>query len=216
MTAHLDEEPDLFADVELGPFEVMPKPPSIATPRLLLRPFAPSDAADLSRLAGERAIADTTLNVPHPYEREMADEWIATHPGAFESGEAVQFAITLRASGELLGSIGLSSIDLRHSRAELGYWIATTHWNQGFCTEAARAVIDHAFTVLRVRRVYANHLPRNPASGRVLRKLGMQHEGRQRQHVERWGVWEDLELYGLLAVEWSPLSDSNESKPLDP
>jgi hypothetical protein len=53
--------------------------PRLGTERLLLRPFALSDAADVLRLAGDRAIADTTLNIPHPYEAGMAEEWIATH-----------------------------------------------------------------------------------------------------------------------------------------
>lgn len=179
----------------------MKKRPTIETERLRLRPFQFSDADDVQRLAGDRAIADTTLNVPHPYEDGMAEEWIATHQPRFESGELFNLAVTLRTTGDLIGAIGLG-IDQRFGRAELGYWIGKPYWNNGYCTEAGRAVLQYGFSVLGLHRIHASHLTRNPASGRVMQKLGMVHEGRARQHVRRWDAFEDLELYGILAEEW--------------
>ncbi len=72
---------------------------TIETKRLLLRSFELSDAKDVQRLAGDRAIADTTLNIPHPYEDGMAEEWISVHRLKFEAGELSNFAIVLRTSG---------------------------------------------------------------------------------------------------------------------
>ncbi len=140
--------------------------------------------------------------IPHPYEEGMAEEWISTHAATFEAGRAVDFAITLRADGSLLGAIGLRDISVGH-QAELGYWIGVPYWGQGYCTEAARAVIVYAFTTLDLFRVHAHHFSCNPASGQVLRKLGMKHEGCLRRHILKWGQFEDIEMYGILREEWT-------------
>ena len=181
--------------------ETMQDRPTLETERLILRLFELSDAADVQRLAGDWEIADTTLNIPHPYKDGMAEEWIATHVPQFEAGKQVVFAVTLRQTGDLIGAIGLT-ISQRFQRAEIGYWVGRPYWNQGYCTEAGHAVIGHAFTDLNLHRVHAFHLARNPASGRVMQKLGMTREGLARQHVRRWDVYEDLVLYGILRSEW--------------
>jgi [ribosomal protein S5]-alanine N-acetyltransferase len=93
--------------------------PTLLTERLRLRPFSLADAPEVQRLAGDRAIADTTLNVPHPYPDGAAEAWIETHAGGFAAGRQATFAITLRDGGALVGSIGLV-IDARSGRAELG------------------------------------------------------------------------------------------------
>lgn len=179
----------------------MKQRPLLQTERLLLRPFELADGPDVQRLAGDRAIADTTLNVPHPYEDGMAESWIATHQPRYEAGELCNFAIVLRGSEELIGAVGLVIVP-RFEQAELGYWIGKAHWGKGYCTEAARAVLECGFTTLRLHRIHASHLPRNPASGRVMEKLGMRHEGLRRGHVKKWGVFEDIEQYGILRDEW--------------
>ena len=83
----------------------MPTIPTLQTQRLVLRPFNPGDALDVQSLAGERAVADTTLNVPHPYEDGMAAQWISTHKDKYNSDKAIVFAITDRATKELIGWI---------------------------------------------------------------------------------------------------------------
>ena len=169
--------------------------------RLLLRPFLLSDASDVQRLAGNRAIADTTLNIPHPYEDGMAEAWISTHQPKFEAGELAAFAITLKADSELIGAVSLQ-VDRSFDRAALGYWIGEPFWGLGYCTEAAIRIVDYGFTELKLHRLHSAHLERNPASGRVLRKVGMSKEGIARQHKKKWGKFEDLVLYGLLRNEW--------------
>jgi RimJ/RimL family protein N-acetyltransferase len=178
----------------------MTERPTIQTSRLLLRPFTLEDAPVVQKLAGERDIASTTLNIPHPYEDRMAEEWISTHQDRYVKGVSVVFAIVLRADESLVGAMGLE-ISKENDRAELGYWIGKPYWNLGYCTEAAHAVIQYGFERLGLARIYASHLKRNPASGRVLQKAGMAHEGRLRRHVKKWGKYEDLEVYGTLKDE---------------
>ena len=76
------------------------------------------------------------------------------------------------------------------------------YWRQGYATEAARAMVGHAFTATEMHRVMAQHVTRNPASGRVMQKIGMRYEGRLRDHVRRWDRYEDVEVYGILRDEW--------------
>ncbi len=108
-----------------------------------------------------------TLHVPHPYKDGVAEKWISTHKPKFEAGKLATFAITLRDNGTLIGAIHLRIVP-RFDRAELGYWIGKIYWNNGYCTEACRAVLGYGFTALNLNRINASHLKRNPASGRVI------------------------------------------------
>jgi ribosomal-protein-alanine N-acetyltransferase len=179
----------------------MAKQAKLVTRRLVIRPFDLSDADDIRRLAGEWEIADTTLNIAHPYEEGMAEDWIGTHREGFETGRLCNWALTLRDTGDLVGAIGLV-ITRRFDHAELGYWVGKPYWGQGYCTEAAEAVLDYGFIRLGLHRVHASHFGRNPASGRVMLKLGMKEEGVLRGHVKKWGKYEDLAVYGILKEEW--------------
>lgn len=175
--------------------------PTLQTPRLTLRPFQLKDAAVVSRLAGDRDIASTTILIPHPYTVKDAQDWLSNHQLAFDSGQSLDLAICLRDSGELAGAIGLV-FQPKHDRAEVGYWVGKPFWGRGYATEAAAAITGYAFESLRYNRVSAYHFTRNPASGRVLVKVGMRHEGTWRAHMKKWGVYEDCEVYGILRSEW--------------
>jgi ribosomal-protein-alanine N-acetyltransferase len=175
----------------------MPPYPTLQTARLILRPFQLSDAADVQRLAGAPEVASTTLNIPHPYKDGMAEEWIARHQEQFDNGQMVHFAVTLKPQGTLTGAVGLE-INARHERAEMGYWIGVPYWGNGYCTEAARAVLRYGFEVLKLHRIFASHFPRNPPSGRVMEKIGMKQEGLLRGHVKKQDRFEDYVVYGLL------------------
>ena len=179
----------------------MKEQPTLEMDRLILRPFTLADADDVRRLAGDRAVADTTLNIPHPYPSGAAEAWINLHAPKYDSGELATFAITRRDDGCLLGAVGLQ-INHSQSRAELGYWVGLPFWNCGYCTEAASRLLEFAFAELGLHRVLAYHLTRNPASGRVMQKIGMIKEGELRQHSCRWGKHEDLVVYGILADEY--------------
>jgi len=179
--------------------------PTLTTDRLILRPFALEDAPDVQRLAGDRDIASTTLNIPHPYEDGVAEKWIGGHADKFRAGELVNFAITLRETRRLIGAVGLT-LSLPNERAELGYWIGKPWWGRGLCTEAAAAVLRYGFNELGLNRIHASHLGRNPASGRVMEKIGMRCEGRRRRHVKKWDVLEDLEVRAILCGEFDKCS----------
>jgi [ribosomal protein S5]-alanine N-acetyltransferase len=172
--------------------------PTLTTERLILRPFVLEDASTVQRLAGDRAVADTTERIPHPYEDGMAEAWIATHAPQFRERKECTFAIVLKDDQQVIGGVSLT-LTMAHSRGELGYWVGREFWNRGYCTEAARAIVEYGFSVLGLNRIQARHLTRNPASGCVMAKLGMQHEGCLRQHTRKWDVFEDVDLYGRIS-----------------
>jgi RimJ/RimL family protein N-acetyltransferase len=176
------------------------KPPVLETARLRLRPFTPSDAPEIRRLAGVREIADTTKRIPHPYGDGVAEAWIATHAELHETNRALTLAIERR-DETLVGAIDLR-LDEENGNAEIGYWIRVDAWGRGYATEAACAGIDHGFEVLGLHRIWAGHFERNPASGRVMEKLGFSPEGILRAHVRKWGKFENLVVRGILRPEW--------------
>ncbi len=177
----------------------MTRRPTLSTARLVLRPFVLSDADDVQRLAGDERIAATTNHVPHPYRDGVAEAWISTHQPRFDEGTLRSFAITLAASGELVGAIGLA-IDPQALTGELRYWVGVPYWASGYCTEAARAVLRHGFSI-GLRRIHARCVATNVASSRVMEKLGMTREGTLRQHVVKRGVRHDMVCFGMLADE---------------
>lgn len=169
--------------------------------RLVLRPFHLEDAQTVFELASEYEIAANTLRIPHPYELSMAEEWITGQATAEAEGKELVRAITQADSDRLIGSIGLILIQA-FNQAELGYWIGKPYWNKGYASEAAMTVLKFGFEKLNFHRIHAHHLSRNQASGMVLQKIGMQHEGHLRQHILKWGKYEDIDLYGILKDEF--------------
>ncbi len=176
--------------------------PTLTTDRLTLRPFVLDDAWDVERLAGMREIAETTLNIPHPYPVGAATRWIESHPRAWAAGTGATFAIIETVTGKLAGTVSLMLIHREHRRAELGYWIAVDRWNKGFATEASQSILDFGFRTLGLHRIESRHFLRNPASGRVMQKLGMQQEGVERDWAMKWGRHETLARYAILEPEW--------------
>jgi ribosomal-protein-alanine N-acetyltransferase len=174
-------------------------PPTIQTRRLLLRAFTMDDAPDVARLAAEREIAANTATIPHPYTLEDARAWLLRQGEQTDGRSTANWAIT--DSGRLVGCVGLI-LEPAHDRAEIGYWIGTPFWGRGFATEAAAAVLHHGFTAMGLHRIFAQHYARNPASGRVLAKIGLRMEGTARGHVKKWGVYEDCVGFGLTRDEY--------------
>lgn len=174
--------------------------PSLKTKRLLLRPFAQSDAGLVQTLAGPMEVASTTLNIPHPYEDGLAEAWIETHEANWEARESLALAIE-HADAGLMGAISIR-LNLDHLRGEIGYWLGIPFWNQGFATEAAAAMVHFGFADLGLNRIEARFLGSNPASGRVIEKLGMKREGVLRDHIRKFGSVEDTVVYSILSGEY--------------
>lgn len=138
-------------------------------PPIVLRAMEKTDAARVQLLAGERAVAEMTALIPHPYPDGAAEEWIAMQARAWRLGTEYTYAI--ETDSLLVGTIALRPI--ASERENLGYWIGLPYWGRGYATAAARAVIALAFSLLDIDKLTASHLARNAASGRVMEKCGM-------------------------------------------
>ncbi len=188
----------LMVDPSLSDDSLQPDSrPEIRTARLLLRPFRLSDAAEMEVQINDREIAANTRTIEYPYPPGSANQWIEKHAELWLAGKSAIFAICDLEAGTLMGAIGLE-IDESNQHAELGYWLGRKFWNRGYCTEAARAVVEFGLQELGLNKVHAHYLLRNPASGRVLQKIGMRKEGQLRKHIRKWGVFEDIGVFGML------------------
>ncbi|HJQ35604.1 MAG TPA: GNAT family N-acetyltransferase [Thermoanaerobaculia bacterium] len=173
--------------------------PTLRTERLTLRPFTPDDTPAVQRLVSAYEVAANTLSIPHPYPEGAAAEWIAKHDQDFEQNRIIHFAID--DGQQLVGAMGL--VMKGDGIAEIGYWIGVPFWGRGYATEAARAVVQYGFEERGLERIFAMHFGRNPQSGNVLRKSGMQYEGTLRRHLKKWEEYVDLVCYGVLREEWA-------------
>ena len=172
------------------------------TERLLLRPGWREDAPALFRAIADERIVRNLASAPWPYTRAHAEAYLATERKPSEAS----LLIFRRTGGEpeLVGTVGLGRRP--DGPLELGYWIARSHWNKGYATEAGAAMIAAARDGLRLNRLHAGHFVDNPASGRVLEKLGFRPTGKV---ASRYSVGRDApaesRLFELdLALEDEP------------
>jgi RimJ/RimL family protein N-acetyltransferase len=175
-------------------------PDVITTDRLVLQPWSFEQLLDVLSYAGDEEWG-RYLPVPRPYgeadarrfvaaqvllDREQHPSWTTQHDGRSVGGVNIRFSCEFR--------IG-----------EIGYSVARGFWGRGFATEAASAVIGHAFRAYpQLARVRATADPRNLASHRVLEKIGMSREGLLRQNKVIRGELLDETCYGMLRSEWLP------------
>ena len=143
------------------------------TERLLLRPGWSEDAPALFQAIRDERIVRNLAQAPWPYRVEDAHSFLTRERGARDASCLI--FLRTRGAPRLIGGIGIAR--MADGGRELGYWIARRYWGLGFATEAGRAMIDNARHSLRLERLEAGHFLDNPASGRVLAKLGFRPTG---------------------------------------
>ncbi|HEY3365133.1 MAG TPA: GNAT family N-acetyltransferase [Symbiobacteriaceae bacterium] len=174
----------------------------LETERLILRPFEITDAGTVRQLAGDREVAATTVNIPHPYPEGAGEQFVAFTREAAAGGFGYTYAVVRKSDGILVGCIGLVGTNSVHRRAELNYWIGRPYWRQGYASEAARRMVQFGFERLDLNKISAAHFTRNPASGKVMQKAGMTYEGTHRQDILKGGQFEDIATYSILRAEF--------------
>jgi ribosomal-protein-alanine N-acetyltransferase len=171
--------------------------PVLRTERLVLREPALADAPALLVFRGDPRVQ--RFNSEPLRDVAAAEAFISFLRADSASGARRQWAIT--AGDEVIGLIGLHDWQHHHRRAELGYDMAVSHWGQGIATEAARAVIGHGFTVMKLHRIQAHTIADNHRSVRLLERLGFHREGTLREYsLEDDLAFHDSAVYGLLAT----------------
>lgn len=181
------------------------EPVTLTTERLVLRPFRPSDAPAVHAACQDPDIPRWTT-VPAPYERAHAEDFIRrTCPEGWRNDSTYNFAVVTKGAEELIGAIGLVRLDrLRgpERQAELGYWTVREHRRRGYTAEAARAVVEWAFTGLGVERLEWCTEAGNEASRAVALAVGFRMEGTDRARIVREGTRRDAWRGALLPSDW--------------
>lgn len=147
----------------------------------------------------------TTIFIKAHLRYPIPTHWIVRYPAfsitdSFEKEKHYEFAICDRATGTLYGAIALSC-DHRYDHGEMAYWIGEAYWGKGYATEASQVILHFAFHVKRFHKVYGRHFASNPASGKILQKIGMIQEGVLMDHVKKEGHYESLIHYGIVKRE---------------
>ncbi len=174
----------------------------VATERLVLRPIDLLDREPIRAAASRREVADTMIFIPHPFSARDAERYVRTRLGQRRRGRGLALDIRTRNERAFCGLVELRAIEREHALAELSFWLAVEAWGGGYTGEASGAVLRIAFQDLDCNRVYAYHMVRNPASGRVLARQGFRVEGVLRERVRKWGVSEDVVLQAPLRDDW--------------
>ncbi len=150
----------------------------LETRRLWLRWPRHADGEAMVRLAGEKAVAEMTAAIPHPYPPDAATTFVFESRKANALGRAMRMAIAPKKKpNQLIGMIGIEAPSDAEPRPFLGYWLGKPHWGRGYMTEAARALVDAYFAYTEADELAASARTANPGSRRVLEKCGFVHTG---------------------------------------
>ena len=178
--------------------------PDLMTPRLRLRRLTMRDAQDIFRYSRDPEVARHVLWDAH---RTVGDSraYLRYMLRRYRSHEPASWGIEWRETGAVIGTIGFMWVQEDNSAAEVGYSLARDFWGKGYMTEALKAVIQYGFDGLNLNRIEAQHETTNPASGAVMRKCHMQHEGTLRSRLFNKGRYVDVELYAILRRDYNRL-----------
>lgn len=187
--------PDLFRD------DVF----TLETRRLFLRWPRAKDAAEIVQLAGDKAVAEMTARIPHPYPPHLATAYIADSRSTNEAGSGLTLAIADRRNPDrLIGMIGFVPADDGGS-VEIGYWLGRPYWGKGLMTEAAQALVDAVFLFSDLRAIVTGVRVTNPASRAVIEHCGFQFIGSGMSHRAAWKDTVPTDHYRLSRQNWLSL-----------
>ena len=150
----------------------------LTTPRLRLRPFTLADHDEIHAIYADPEVMRYVGAGPHATLAETAAA-LRTYGDVLAKRGYSFLAVTERHGGAIVGDAGLHPFAGTGPDVELGYTLARSAWGKGYATEAAEALVDHAFGPLGLPRVLAQVEPANTGSRHVLDKLGMEERGRR-------------------------------------
>ena len=177
----------------------MDLPMPIETSRLRLRPFTVADLGGYHAIRAQAGVHRWLYSEPpsQAEARAAIEQRMAWPPEA-----GVALVAELAATGKFAGDVTLMLGPPEHRQGEIGFVFDPAHQGHGYATEAARAVLELAFGVYELHRVYGRLEARNVASARVLEKLGMRHEAHLIENEYIKGEWQSELAYALLEAEW--------------
>ncbi|MCW9705831.1 GNAT family N-acetyltransferase [Fodinibius salsisoli] len=176
--------------------------PVLETDRLRLRQLMARDIDRIVQYANNPKIEEMTLNMPFPYGEKDAVSWLATAHEGFSEERHYVFGICSLQTDKVMGGIGLK-VNKRFNRAELGFWLGEPFWSKGYITEGVEAVLEFGFNELELNKIFAFHMVKNPASGKVMTKNGMVKEAELVEHIRKGEEYIDVVQYRLTRKEFN-------------
>jgi len=174
----------------------------VESDRLVLRRFKSGDAEGIFNNWANDDEVTVHLSWPTHKSVETSEKVLSIWLNDYSKISTYNWGIELKASGELIGSIGVVKLDEDNESFEMGYCIGRKFWGQGITSEALRVLVDFLFKHVLPERIYAYHLTDNPSSGKVMKKSGMKYEGRLRHYRKMTsGMYTDCDFYSILRSE---------------
>ncbi len=175
--------------------------PRLEGERIVLRRLTMRDAEDTFEYCSDPEVARHVL-WSHHVSVSDSRAYIRYMLRRYRQGEPSSWGIALRESDKIVGTIGFMWIQPENASAEIGYSLSRAQWNRGLMTEALDLVLNFGFRELRLNRIEAQHELTNPASGAVMRKVGMVQEGTLRQRLYNKGKFVDVALYARIRSDF--------------
>ena len=184
-------------------------PKEIRTKRLVIRPYRKSDSPDIARLLNDYEVSKMCSRIPFPYTLHDAEFFLEN---LCRSPTGVTYAITLATEkatsttsgsgsasdadwdgdGILIGSIGIFDVfhldDPAKATGMIGYWLGRPFWGKGFATEAGNAIVQVSFLKMGLSIIHGEHWCENPASGRVMQKIGFVYDPKEAKELAEGGT----------------------------
>ena len=175
---------------------------NLKTKRLLLRKYEMTDAEQMFKNYATDSEVTRFLNWD-PYNNvDEVKLFLKEVMKKYDNLDNYNWAIEY--SGEMIGSISAYGLNDRDSACEIGYCLGRAYWNQGIMSEALDAVLQYLFREVNMHRIMAKHDVDNPASGKVMQKCNMVHEGTFRKfYLHEDGTYSDSLIYGILNEEYN-------------
>ena len=172
------------------------------TERLHLRKLRREDIpVYYERLGSSEAVTKYMLFPPHQDISESVES-VEKALRRYEEGKCYRYCIALKDTDELIGIIEPLRFDEERDSCSFAYMLAQKFWGQGYGTEAVEAVFGFLFEKMGIERIEADHMAENPASGAVMRKVGMVKTGLEKAKYEKDGVLHDAVCYAITKEQW--------------
>jgi len=202
MAARLDNPPRTDIAATLA---ALPSFPRLQGKRVCLRAPTPDDADAVFALFADPEVMRYWSRPPMTTRAE-AEGLIGEILDGFSQRTILNWMVTSRQDGALIGTCALFRVDVRHRRAEIGYSLRRDHWGRGLAADAVSLMLDWSFRTLGLHRIEADIDPRNDGSRKLLARLGFASEGLLRERYFVGDEISDTELFGLLASDWENLT----------
>jgi len=176
--------------------------PTIEGTQVDLHPYQRRHRPDIVKFMQDRIISRYMPQIPYPYSDDDARIWINIAQRHARRNEGYHFAIEHCERKHLIGGIGLKNLNFQDLNAEVGCWLARPFRRHGHTRESMTLILDFAFSVLRMHRVYAIVLSSNIASVGLLEKCGFVREANWREGCRVGRTWCDVYAYGIIDREF--------------